>query len=231
VLIAIVFGTPHHLVGDPGLDSLMDALGALVAVLGLAVRGFTVGLEYIVRGGRNHRVYADGLVTGGVYAYTRNPMYLGNGLILLGIAMILNSPLIYAVCLPLAVFAYAAIIAAEEHYLRQKFGSEFDEYCRRVPRLMPRLADLARAPADFHLNWRRVIVKEYGTIFATLLAVFLAALWDDYQLLGPAALPSLLSVVLYVVPLVVLYMLAWVLKKTRILSGDRPVSPSSERTP
>lgn len=228
IVIAVMFGTPHHLADDPDLDSLMDALGVLVAVFGLAVRGLTIGLEYIVRGGRNHQVYADSLVTGGIYAHTRNPMYLGNSLIVLGIAIILHSPIIYAICLPLAAFAYAAIIAAEEQYLRHKFGSEFEEYCRQVPRLIPRLAGLPQMLRDARFNWRRLIVKEYGTIFATLLAVFLATFWDDYQILGSSALPSTQAVVLFVVPLLILYVLAWVLKKTRILSADQPASPGNK---
>ena len=230
VIIAVLGGTPRYLVGDPLADSWMDALGALIAVLGLVVRGLTVGLEYIVRGGRSHQVYADRLVTGGVYAYTRNPMYLGNGLITLGIAMILNSPIIYMLCLPLAALAYAAIIAAEEHYLRQKFGSEFDEYCGKVPRLIPHLGGLTRPAGDARFNWRRLIVKEYGTIFATLLAVFLATFWDDYRILGPAALPSSQLIVLCLSPLVIFYVLAWVLKKTHILVADGPVSASDKRT-
>ena len=55
----------------------MDALGVFVSFLGLGVRAATIGFEYVVRGGRNRQVYADHLVQGGIYAHTRNPMYLG----------------------------------------------------------------------------------------------------------------------------------------------------------
>jgi len=232
LLVAILGGTPRFLMGDPGWDSFMDALGVLVAALGLGVRGFTIGFEYVVRGGRNHQVYADRLVTGGVYAHTRNPMYIGNGLIVLGISLILNAPIFYAVCLPLLILAYGSIIAAEEHYLRQKFGVEFDEYCRQVPRLVPRLAGLRRSLEGIPFNWRRLIVKEYGTIFSTVLTVFLATLWDDYRILGPAALPSSQAMILFLAPLAIFYILAWVLKKMRILSADGrdPLPAREDRT-
>ena len=44
----------------------------------------TIGYEYIVRGGRQGKVYAEDLVQGGVFAHSRNPLYLGNLLIIVG---------------------------------------------------------------------------------------------------------------------------------------------------
>jgi protein-S-isoprenylcysteine O-methyltransferase Ste14 len=67
------------------------AIGFALAALGEAVRVSTIGMQYIVRGGRDRRVYAKDLVTGGFYAHTRNPMYVGNVLILVGLAVASNS--------------------------------------------------------------------------------------------------------------------------------------------
>lgn len=50
------------------------ALGTVFAAIGQVVRAMTIGLRYIVRGGRRGRVYADDLVTEGLYAHSRNPM-------------------------------------------------------------------------------------------------------------------------------------------------------------
>lgn len=227
LLLAIAIAEPHFLFGDAGWDHFMDMFGALLSGLGLMIRAITIGFEYIVRGGRNRRVYADNLVTGGVYAQVRNPMYLGNGLIMLGIVLIINSPLFYAVGLPLTVLAYAAIIAAEEDFLRRKFGSQFDDYCRRVPRILPRLSGFGRAIEGMEFNWRRLVVKEYGTIFIISLTVFLATLWDDYRILGEDALPPGEEILLVIVLLVLLYAAAWVLKKTRKLTAERGSSGSA----
>src|ERR1700741_1760533 len=60
------------------------AIGLLIALAGQILRAVTIGLEYIVRGGRNRRVYAKNLVQGGVFGHCRNPLYLGNFLILSG---------------------------------------------------------------------------------------------------------------------------------------------------
>src|SRR6266498_3883692 len=111
-------------------------LGFLVGAIGQLLRAVTIGLEYIIRGGRHRQVYAEKLVQGGVFAHCRNPLYLGNFLILLGVGVASNSTLFLAVGIPFFAVAYWAIIAAEENYLRRKFGTEFDDYCARVNRLI-----------------------------------------------------------------------------------------------
>ena len=94
------------------------------------MRAGTIGLVYIIRGGKNRRVYAKDLVTEGVYAHSRNPMYVGNVLILSGVAITSNCWTTVLVAMPVTAFVYRAIVAAEENYLRGKFGPAFDDYCR-----------------------------------------------------------------------------------------------------
>ena len=108
------------------------ALGFLIAAMGEAVRACTIGLQYIVRGGKDRRVYAKDLVTGGLYAHTRNPMYVGNMLILIGLAVASNSWTCVAVAIPFYAFVCAAIVAAEERYLQGRFGAGFDALSRRT---------------------------------------------------------------------------------------------------
>src|SRR6185503_9604048 len=110
-------------------------------------------LEYIVRGGRNRQVYAKRLVQGGVFAHCRNPLYLGNYLMLLGVGVASNSLLFLCVGMPFFAFAYWAIIAAEENYLRQKFGNEFDDYCRRVNRIIPNWTGFGKTLRGMRFSW------------------------------------------------------------------------------
>ena len=78
------------------------------------------------------------LTTTGPYAHTRNPLYLGSMLMAGGFAVALLSWPI-AVVLSLGFLAiYVPVIASEERFLRATFA-EFDGYCARVPRLIPRL--------------------------------------------------------------------------------------------
>jgi protein-S-isoprenylcysteine O-methyltransferase Ste14 len=146
-------------------------LGAVVACGGQLLRAATIGLQYIIRGGRNRKIYAENLVQGGIFAHCRNPLYLGNFAILAGVGLASNSVLFVSAALPFFLFAYAAIILAEENFLRHKFGWDFEEYCARVPRLVPNLRGLGWTLRGMNFNWRRLITAEYGTTYIWLVAV------------------------------------------------------------
>jgi len=78
------------------------------------------------------------LTVTGPYAYTRNPLYLGSMLMAAGFAVALLSwPLALVLAAGFAV-VYIPVIAGEEQFLRATFPG-FDDYCRRVPRLVPRI--------------------------------------------------------------------------------------------
>ncbi len=150
--------------------------GLLVAVTGQALRAVTIGLDYIIRGGRDRQVYAEKLVQGGIFAHCRNPLYVGNFLILLGVGIASNSLLFLAIGIPFFLFAYRAIIAAEEAFLSGKFGNEFKDYCSRVNRLLPNFTGLSQTLRGMRFNWRRLITAEYGTTYIWMAAIILLAL-------------------------------------------------------
>src|SRR6185369_11260885 len=110
-------------------DTLAAVLGLGIAMLGQLVRAVTIGLAYIKRGGKDRQVYADTLVQEGLFSHCRNPLYLGNFIIIVGLGVAANSWLFILLGIPFFALAYRAIIAAEENYLRNKFGKEFDDYC------------------------------------------------------------------------------------------------------
>ncbi|HZF16850.1 MAG TPA: isoprenylcysteine carboxylmethyltransferase family protein [Steroidobacteraceae bacterium] len=160
-------------------DPLYAALvGFVVALAGQFVRASTIGLRYIIRGGKNRRVYAEDLVTEGIYSHSRNPMYVGNLLILGGVAIASNSWICVGIAVPLFLFIYCAIVAAEEAYLRGKFGQAFDAYVRDVPRWLLRFRGLGTTLAESEFHWRRVLVKEYGTPTGWVIGICASVLWD-----------------------------------------------------
>jgi protein-S-isoprenylcysteine O-methyltransferase Ste14 len=187
--------------------------GLGVALAGQIIRVGTIGLEYIIRGGKDHHVYAEKLVTSGLYAHVRNPMYLGNAFLLAGLAVASNS-LVFAVGgVLLGVAVHVGIIGAEEHFLRRRFGSEYDAYCARVPRLIPRFEGLVKtfAAAD-RFNWGRVIDKEYMAPVDWMSAaavISLVALWRADQLEVSPPLLVLIAVV------VLLRLVLWQLQRVR----------------
>ncbi len=130
---------PSIMFGSPLADRLVAACGMIIVLLGEAVRLVTIGFEYIHRGGKEGRVYAGRLVQGGVFGLVRNPMYIGNVLIAVGMTMFLRSPLGYIILIPLFLFLYQSLIAAEDAYLHNRFGVDYDTYCVKVNRFIPRL--------------------------------------------------------------------------------------------
>jgi protein-S-isoprenylcysteine O-methyltransferase Ste14 len=156
-------------------------LAFAVTALGQTVRALTIGLRYIKRGGRGGRVYANDLVTEGIYGHVRNPMYVGNVLICLGVALASNELVVALAAVPLAAFAYAAIVAAEEHYLHDKFGAAYEAYCRDVPRWLPDLRGLGATLSAMTFNWRRVVVKEFGTPWGWISAIGVLTLYNVWR--------------------------------------------------
>ncbi len=78
------------------------------------------------------------LVVGGTFRYCRNPGYLAAVSIIAGQALLLGSGsvLIYAACLWLGFHLF--VVFYEEPNLRRRFGAEYEDYCRRVLRWIPR---------------------------------------------------------------------------------------------
>jgi hypothetical protein len=148
-------------------------LGVLITVLGQATRGATIGLAYIVRGGKDKKVYAEELVTTGIFSHCRNPLYVGNILMLLGVGILANSLIYVAIIMPLFLFIYQAIVLAEENFLRGKFGPAFNEYCSRVNRWVPSLKGIGKTFSSMQFNWKRWVLKEYTTQFIWLAGIVL----------------------------------------------------------
>jgi protein-S-isoprenylcysteine O-methyltransferase Ste14 len=159
-------------------------IGLVITCLGQLIRGLTIGLAYIVRGGKEGKPYAEGLVTEGIFSHCRNPLYVGNILMLLGVGILANSLVYVAIVIPIFLFIYQAIVLAEENFLRGKFGSGFDLYCKKVNRWIPDLRGIGKTFSSMHFNWRRWILKEHTTQFIWLIGITLILLINYPQLSG-----------------------------------------------
>ncbi len=159
-------------------------LGLFITISGQLIRGATIGLAYIVRGGKDGKPYAEGLVTEGIFTHCRNPLYVGNILMLLGVGILANSLFYTAVMMPLFLFIYQAIVLAEENFLRGKFGAGFDAYCSHVNRWIPNLSGIGKTFSNMHFRWKRWVLKEHTTQFIWLCGIVLILLLDYPQLTG-----------------------------------------------
>jgi protein-S-isoprenylcysteine O-methyltransferase Ste14 len=126
VPLGFVFAIIYVWLARPTKVGLMT--GALVLIPGLVLRGLASG----------HVQKDKQLTTSGPYAYTRNPLYLGSLMLAAGFAIAARSWWIVAIMLLMFAVIYIPVIAGEEKYLRQTFP-DYDDYARRVPRMLPRL--------------------------------------------------------------------------------------------
>jgi len=161
----------------PRPAQVMDWLALTIALSGLAFRSFVIGYAYIKRGGLNKKVYAENLVTEGLFGVCRNPLYVGNMLIYVGVFLLHGSPLVAVVGIATFLFIYQCIIYAEEAFLRNKFGVGYDQYCREVARWIPNFRTFGKATEGMKFNAGRAIKKDYSTIATTLVMLALAQIY------------------------------------------------------
>lgn len=202
-------------------DFSVDALGLVVSLAGEALRVAVIGLAYIKRGGKGGRVYASELVTAGIFAYSRNPLYLGNMLIVFGLAIVWESVWFYVLGLPFFMFSYWCIVLAEEDYLKRHFGKEYEDYCNRVNRFLPSFRGIVQTVKHMTFDWRRVIRKEYGVPLVWISAAFVLMEWKVSASGNHDAANNLALVLICVwTALLAAYVIARSLKKAGVLGTD-----------
>jgi len=116
------------------------ATGVPVSLLGLALRAWAAGCL-----AKNQQ-----LATGGPYAYTRNPLYIGTLLVAAGLAVAANSSGLAWLFGAVFLLVYLPVIQNEEQHLRKIFP-DYAAYAERVPALFPRFSPVAaQNPGKFH---------------------------------------------------------------------------------
>jgi protein-S-isoprenylcysteine O-methyltransferase Ste14 len=132
-IFAAAFGLPH--VGGPPLfNSQATAwIGVFCCFAGVLVMALS-----LVAFGRSFRVgidveHPDRLITSGIFAHSRNPIYVAFGLVLLGEFLVFPNwvTLIYLVA---GIWLFHRQVLREEAFLRQHYGQEYIAYCQRVRR-------------------------------------------------------------------------------------------------
>ena len=120
--------------GGSLLPSPWPYLGALPVLIGVVIAA--QGSRLFARAGTNIIPFTEStaLVTTGVFAYSRNPMYSGMVLALAGTALIMNGWLPWLVVLLFTAIIRGFFIRTEEKLMEQTFGEAYVEYRNRVRR-------------------------------------------------------------------------------------------------
>lgn len=157
-LIALMF-----LVANPSVASA--TFGLFIIAAGELVRIYAVSFIGGVSRTRTKSTNQS-LITDGAFSIVRNPLYVGNFLITTGVA-VYAGPLWMVLLAALAFsFQYYYIVRYEESLLASKFGSEYEDYCKRIPRWWP-----ANMPDFEKLPWPETFAPALKSEKRTLLAI------------------------------------------------------------
>jgi|SRR5579863_2116311 len=145
-------------------------IGSALVIPGLAIRALASGQLQ-----KNEQ-----LATTGLYAYTRNPLYLGSLILAVGFAIAARNWWIGAGLIAMFLAIYLPVIRGEEEFLGERFP-DFVEYSRQVPRLLPRLSAPGRGRGIFSwdLYWKH---REYNAVLgsiAMMAAVAAKLVWSS----------------------------------------------------
>ena len=88
------------------------------------------------------------LIVTGIYRFVRNPLYIAGVLVLSGEAILFQSVGIFIYCLVMFV-SFNVIVRMEETLLAEKFDARYEQYCKSVPRWIPRLKHYRKKDSEF----------------------------------------------------------------------------------
>ncbi|WP_394954908.1 methyltransferase family protein [uncultured Helicobacter sp.] len=181
----------------------------IIGLLGQFIRILVAGYVPRDTSGRNTKAQkAEVLNTTGMYSLCRNPLYLGNFLMMLSPVLLLGNWL-FALCFTLAFWLYyERIIYAEESFLTQKFGDAYLRWAQNTPAFVPSFRNYTKSTLGFSM--KSMLKREYHSLFGLAASLFLIhwiisayVLWDFVIVFEPliSAL-FVLSAVIYIVMLV-----------------------------
>ena len=128
----IYFGTNHITVGLAVPCFILAVVLASFYYKYLDL-GILIGLPEITKDN-----YPGTLLTKGIYSKIRHPRYVGTFFFVLGLAFLANAPVPYIVTFFLIPLIYV-IVFFEEKELKKRFGPEYEKYCQKVPRFLPKI--------------------------------------------------------------------------------------------
>jgi protein-S-isoprenylcysteine O-methyltransferase Ste14 len=139
-------------------------LGVLIVVVGELIRLSAV--RHIGSISRTRTDRLGPLVASGPFRWVRNPLYIGNVALWVGLAFVAQLPWLALPIALLLALEYHAIVRWEEQLLAGRLGQPYSEYLKTVPRWIPRPPQPPATPKAPAFSWRETLFSERGTLIA-----------------------------------------------------------------
>jgi len=183
LLPLLIFGlykpTPSVEYKESFLNELSEMLSYVVSFSGFLIRCLIVGSIPEGTSGRNRsKQIAKSLNTTGIYSLVRNPLYLGNYLMFLGVFLFAYTGWGVLIFSLLFWLYYERIIFAEEEFLKNKFGNVFTEWAEKTPAFIPSFKNWQ--PSSLEFSIKNVLKREYSGFFGLVVTFTLIEVIEDY---------------------------------------------------
>ena len=179
ILLILIFPAAFLRHNRAPLDRASGIFGVAFIILGQLLRVSGRGFK------SEHSREGRSLVKGGPYGLVRNPMYLGILLVGLGMILLLFQWWVLLIFLLIFGLRYISLIFTEEKKLEAEFSQEFQDYKRRVPRIIPSLPMMLKKDIAEYLPvkfpWLK---KEIGTIVTVLFIALVLESWQEITYCG-----------------------------------------------
>ena len=167
IAIPIIKHTHHHEQLSLIELSIIQYMGIIIALIGLLLRYITIGTSPAGTSGKNrNQQIADKLNTQGIYSIVRNPLYLGNYLIWIGISIYSTSYIFTLITSLFFFFQYERIILIEERFLEKKYGDKYREFLENTPLFLPNFFKYKKSQNSF--SFKSIIRQEYSSTLSTI---------------------------------------------------------------
>lgn len=169
--------------GTETADLVWEVCCVSLSLAGMALRIWTVGVAERGTSGRNTRQQkAETLNTTGPYSLIRHPLYLANGIVVMGLALFPHTWLLPPAVAALTLVYYSLIAWREEDFLRARFGHRWEEWAERVPRVWPAFGHFVSAARPW--RWREALRREYHGLTLVLVLPCILDMAEDLHHTG-----------------------------------------------
>ena len=200
-------------------QTLWEVFCIALSFSGLLIRALTLGWVGEGTSGRNTQSQvADELNTTGMYSIVRNPLYLGNFFIILGMILFIQVAWLAIIFTLLFWMFYERIMFAEESFLEGKFGDVYRDWARKTPVFFPDFRKWQKPKYSFSM--RMVLKREYSTFFGIIVGFILVKFFAEW--IGENDLQFRMRwLVFFGVGALVYFVLRFLRKKTNFLKIDK----------
>ena len=201
--VPFIYLTDYNRISEQSQTCFMYA-AIILSSIGFLVRFYTIGTTPHGTSGRNTKEQvATVLNSTGMYSLLRHPLYLGNYLIWLGIAVAtLNIYFVVIMSLLFWVY-YERIMFAEERFLESKFGEAYLNWSNTLPAFIPAVLNFKKSNTPFSII--TVLRREYASILAAVIGFSFVEVLRSYVINGLLILSDLtLSILLGVTVVVII---------------------------